>query len=91
MNKEQQRDLYRTALQKYGVMPQVLMVVEECGELLSALSKYNRSRIEAFDVITELADVCIMVEQMAELLGYDEFEKEKDRKLNRLKNRLDNG
>lgn len=91
MDKEQRRELYRTALQKYGVMPQVLMVVEECGELLSALSKYNRNRIEAPEVITELADVSIMVEQMSELLGYDEYEKEKERKLNRLQNRLQNG
>ena len=69
-------------------MPQVLMVGEECGELLSALSKYNRGRIETPDVITELADVSIMVEQMAEFLGYEDFEKEKERKLERLKERL---
>lgn len=44
--------IYNDAIQKYGILPQVLMVVEECGELLSALSKYNRSRIEAPEVIT---------------------------------------
>lgn len=88
MDNKERRELYKKALEKYGVMPQVLMVVEECGELLSALSKYNRSRIEVPEVITELADVSIMVEQMAELLGYEEFVKEKNRKLERLKERL---
>ena len=88
MTREESRELYRKALQKYGIMPQVLMVTEECGELLSALSKYNRRRVEKADVITELADVSIMVEQLAEFLVYEEFEKEKERKLERLKHRL---
>lgn len=81
--------LYNKALATYGVLPQVLMVVEECGELMSALSKYNRDRVEAKDVITELADVSIMVEQMAVYFGYADFVEERNRKLQRLKERLD--
>lgn len=88
MIKDKELQIYNDAIQKYGIMPQVLMVVEECGELLSALSKFNRSRIEAPEVITELADVSIMVEQMAVYFGYEDFIKEKNRKLERLAKRL---
>ncbi|MCH5234492.1 MAG: hypothetical protein J1E16_04300 [Muribaculaceae bacterium] len=91
MTKQDEILLYEEAIKTYGIMPQVLMIVEECGELLSALSKYNRCRIEAPEVMTELADVSIMVEQMAVHFGYDDFIKERERKLNRLQNRLQNG
>ena len=89
MDRQERLKLYTKALDKYGIMPQVLMVVEECGELLSALSKYNRHRVESPEVITELADVSIMVEQLATYFGYDKFKEEKQRKLERLKSRLD--
>lgn len=89
MDREERLKLYAKALDKYGIMPQVLMVVEECGELLSALSKYNRHRVESPEVITELADVSIMVEQLATYFGYNKFKEEKQRKLERLKSRLD--
>lgn len=68
---------------------QVFMVVEECGELLNALAKYDRGRAQASDVITELADVSIMVEQMAIAFGYGDYIEEKERKLQRLKQRIE--
>lgn len=89
MKKEERIELYETALDKYGIKSQVFMVMEECGELLSALGKGNRGRLEGkMDVITELADVSIMVEQMAVYFGYDEYKKERERKLQRLAERL---
>jgi NTP pyrophosphatase (non-canonical NTP hydrolase) len=63
--------------------------MEETGELLAALGKFDRNRVGEADVITELADVSIMVEQMAVVFGMDDFKKEKERKLTRLKERLD--
>lgn len=62
--------------------------MEECAELIDALAKYNRGRADAKDVITELADVSIMVEQMAIFFGKEEFEAEKVRKLKRLQERI---
>lgn len=79
---------YSDALEKWGADAQITMLFEECGELLSAISKLRRGRVGKDDVITELADVSIMVEQMAVLLGYDDFVIEKDNKLERLKERL---
>jgi NTP pyrophosphatase (non-canonical NTP hydrolase) len=63
--------------------------MEETGELLAALGKFDRNRVGEADVITELADVSIMVEQMAVVFGLDDFKREKERKLTRLKERLD--
>lgn len=90
MEIDKRREIYREALSKYGIENQVFMVMEEVGELLSALGKAHRGRLSSpMEVITEIADVSIMMEQMAENFGYDNYLKEKDYKINRLKERLD--
>lgn len=48
----------------------------------------RRGRISREDVITELADVTIMLEQIAQFVGYEDYEKELERKLNRVVERL---
>lgn len=88
MNSDERNSIYQRALSQYGASSQITMVFEETGELIDALSKYIRGRNDKSAVITELADVSIMVEQMALLFGQNEFNAEKDRKLNRLSNRL---
>lgn len=81
-------DLYNKALFIYGYNAQEKMVIEECSELIFALCKHSRGQNTNQDIITELADVHIMVEQMALFYGMEEFTKEKNRKINRLKERL---
>lgn len=88
MEKEKRIELYQKALSKWGEEAQINMVYEEIGELLTALSRFKRGRANHNDIMTELADVSIMVEQIATLMNYDDFEKEKNFKLNRLKERL---
>ena len=81
--------LYTDALDTWGIEAQVTMVMEETGEMLSALAKARRGRVTKEEIITELVDVSIMMEQMAVLFGKEQFEKEKERKLQRLKERLE--
>lgn len=81
-------DLYRKAIESWGIEAQVFMVMEETGEMLNALAKANRGRSTKEEIITELADVSIMMEQMAVYFGWSEFEEEKKRKLERLEKRL---
>lgn len=88
MEKTKKINLFERAFNLCGADAQVKMLNEEIGELLAAMGKFDRSRVGVHDVITELADVSIMVEQMASLFGYEEFEKEKDYKLTRLEERL---
>lgn len=88
MEVSRRRQIYEKALVKWGFENQLWMVVEECGELLNAIGKMRRERVKREDVITELADVTIMCEQIAQYMGYDDYTKEMERKLGRLKERL---
>lgn len=88
MTKEEQRKIQNDALNIHGIVKQQWMLVEECGELLNAIAKSKRDRAGKDEIITELADVSIIVEQMAFFYGEEDFEKEKERKLLRLKERL---
>lgn len=88
MNEKQRRIVYKDALNQWGFDNQLFMVFEECGELLDALSKYHRGRVTKEAVITELADVSIMIEQMANFFGWEEYKSERTFKLCRLKTRL---
>ena len=80
--------LYDRTINTYGIDAQMWMLVEECGELLNAISKLKRGRSTREEIITELADVHIMVEQMSFYFGWDEIKAEKKRKLERLQERL---
>ena len=82
------KKLYSRALAKWGFPAQATMVMEECAELINAMCKLERGRITEDEVITEIADVMIMCEQMATHFGTVKVELEKDRKLQRLKERL---
>ena len=81
--------LYAHALVEYGPEAQQMMLIEEIGELLNAVAKFPRGRSRPEDIIEELADVSIMVEQIALLYGWERFELERERKLERLKMRLE--
>lgn len=84
-----EQSVYANAILAFGPRAQVDMLHEEVGELLSAISKYHRGRASKEDVITEIADVMIMCGQMAFLFGPDEVRAEKERKLIRLQQRID--
>jgi NTP pyrophosphatase (non-canonical NTP hydrolase) len=85
MNKENRIELYKEAINKWGEEAQINMLNEECGELITAVAQFRRGRTSHHDVMTELADVFIMVEQIATMMNYEDFEKELNRKLIRLK------
>ena len=80
--------LYNRVLNTFGIVNQTFMLVEECAELLNAVAKMKRGRAEKEDIITELADVSIMVEQMAFFYGWDDYKNEKERKLTRLEDKI---
>ena len=64
-------DVYERAVKLWGPEFQTMMLAEECGELVSAMSQYLRRRVEAEKVIEEAADVYIMLAQIPHLLGGD--------------------
>lgn len=79
--------LYENAIKLWGADFQKQMMVEECAELIKALMKEKRkiNGSTKEQVISELADVSIMLEQMAILYGRDAIEAEKQKKLERLR------
>jgi len=85
MDKESRIELYKEAINKWGEEAQVNMLNEECGELITAVAQFRRGRTSHHDVMTELADAFIMIEQVATMMNYEDFEKELDRKLIRLR------
>ena len=81
-------NLYKKVMETYGFPAQAAMVVEECSELTNAICKFRRGRVGDDDIITEIADVMIMCEQLSYYFGKEKVELEKERKLERLKERL---
>lgn len=81
------------AIETYGEQKQMDMVVEECAELINAVMKFRRDRCEVKDITTEMADVVIMIAQLARILNLNAYELEDEiaRKMDRLKKRLSEG
>ena len=59
---------FREAVKQWGVDSQMAMVAEEVGEMLSALSKFKRGRIKPMELASEIADVRIMLDQVAHVV-----------------------
>lgn len=76
------------AIEKWGEEAQQRQVIEECGELIVAINHYRRGKGTVEDVITEIADVSIMCEQMKLMFGENRVNAEIERKVNRLRERL---
>lgn len=83
-------DLYNKALNAYGINAQLWVLIEEMAELANEVAKLMRERSGKQEIITELADVKIMVEQIAFFFGYNEVNVEMHRKLERLEERIKN-
>lgn len=62
--------------------------IEECSELTNAICKFRRGRVGEDDIITEIADVMIMCEQLSNYFGKEKVALERERKLTRLEERL---
>ena len=76
------------AVEKLGPDSQMEKAIEECAELIDALCKFRRERVGTIDVVTEIADVQIMCEQLAYMFGEQTVADERQRKIERLQKRL---
>lgn len=91
LNDEKTLRILRRALTHYGEESQTRMLFEEMAELQNAICKRARGRALLRDVVTEIADVMVMCQQMALLYGYDAVMEEYHVKITRLALRLENG
>lgn len=66
--------------------------MEECSELIQAISKLIRNKEGSLhSVVEEVADVLICIDWIQEILGLDDhmLDKVKDRKIRRLQSRIE--
>ena len=85
MNNERDVDVYKAALDFWGITEQRLKAIEEFAELMVELAKRDSSVNNLKGIYEELADAEIMLEQMKIYFGQQEVEKRKMFKLERLK------
>ena len=85
------KEISARAIKKYGKESQKRMAVEEAAELVNALMKEARGRVTDADIITEIANVQIMMEQLSIIYGYEKVAREREYKLERLVARMNNG
>lgn len=98
MTEEQKRKVKGIAVY-YGIKSQEQVAIEECAELIQAITKSNRRKDSAkefvasiSDIAGEIADVLIMCEQLAYLYGIEEVVKEQiEYKISRQLDRMEKG
>lgn len=89
LTEDEARAIEEKALDTYGPPAQILMAYEEMGELMKELSKHERGKDNNLQIAEEIADVRIMLEQMALLFGVEQdCDRIRYEKLIRLKERL---
>lgn len=82
--------LYRRAQRKWGDVSQMIVALEEFGEMVAVLSKHLNGKASVESVVDEMADVRIMLEQLESMLGCGiAFEDRMGFKLERLKKLVD--
>ena len=82
------KETLENAIKVYGRDKQTEMAIEEMGELLVAINQQKRGRISIEAVQEEIADVKIMVEQLAIIYGEDGVSNFEAKKVARLKERI---
>ena len=82
-------DIYRSTLEKWGEEAQYDQAIEECAELIASLKHFKRDKIDAEQVILELADVTLMLGQLTWMFGPDKVDAAVGAKLEKLRRLLE--
>jgi NTP pyrophosphatase (non-canonical NTP hydrolase) len=83
-------NIYKEATEHFGVTTQMLQTIEECSELITAISHFRRKRNDAISNLKEeVADCYIMLRQMMCILDMHDNCEQVTSKLDRLKARIE--
>ena len=83
-------NIYKEATEHFGVTTQMLQTIEECSELITAISLFRRKRNNAiYNLKEEVADCYIMLRQMMHILDMHDNCEQVTSKLDRLKARIE--
>lgn len=84
--------ILKEAIERWGYLPQLDMVVEECAELIKAIQKSKRpsddTKSVRDNIVDEIADVTILMSQCKIIFGEKAIQERIDFKMKRLKERL---
>jgi NTP pyrophosphatase (non-canonical NTP hydrolase) len=93
ITQEEANQIYIEAINKFGIIIQLEIVVEELAELIQAIQKYKRYPNDPQvlqNIAEELADVELTTSQLKlmKIVSRESVDKFKQIKLNKLKNKL---
>lgn len=85
MDKLNEKDIARRAVEAWGKEPQMIVAIEELSELIKELTKNLRGKDNVGHISEEMADVYIMLSQLEVLFGNtEEIQKWREMKLGRI-------
>lgn len=83
------REIYAKTIMKWGEQAQYDQAIEECAELITTLQHFARGKVDRDRVIEELADVFLMVGQLAYMFGEERLDAAVETKIAKLRLLLD--
>lgn len=85
------REIYTKTIRKWGEKAQYDQAIEECAELIATLQHFARGKVDSRAVVHELADVFLMVGQLAYMFGEEQLHAAVEDKVAKLQLLLDDG
>lgn len=84
------RAILKQAIETYGAESQLNVAIEEFSELIKEICKHKRGEDNLENIIEEMADCCIMIEQMRMIFGLGSIVMDNaiHKKIKRLESRL---
>jgi hypothetical protein len=81
-------NIYEQAVKKWGNASQLLQTIEECAELIKAITKMLNRGGPVIDVIEEAVDVQFMLNQLRAMIPSDDWRRFRSEKMAYLKELL---
>ena len=78
------REVYEKTISMWGEQAQYDQTIEECAELIASLQHFARGKVDKEAVISELADVFLMVGQLTYMFGEDQLSAAVEQKIAKL-------
>lgn len=85
------RQIYEKTISKWGEKAQYDQAIEECAELIATLQHFARGKVDRAAVVDELADVFLMVGQLAYMFGEETLAVAVEQKVAKLTLLLEDG
>lgn len=85
------QNIYAKTISRWGEKAQYDQAIEECAELIATLQHFARGKVDSAAVIHELADVFLMVGQLAYMFGEEQLHAAVEEKVAKLERLLDDG